>query len=92
VYYRKEPAKTRLDLSIAGYEPLEAGRNFKDRFKPVGNVTIYDDVPLPSLNSCVSHTKDFIALVKANGFAAYSFWTWDEAPAGIWKTFHTTPV
>jgi hypothetical protein len=92
VYYSKNPAKDRLKASIDGYTPLEKGRDFKDRYRPVGNITIFDDVPLPSLESCIRQTKDFISLIKVNGFKAYSFWCWDEAPAGLWQTFHTTPV
>jgi hypothetical protein len=88
VYYSTQPAATRLNKSIADYKQLETGRDFKDRYKPVGNITVFDDVPLPSVEACIKQTTDFIGLVKTNGFKAYSFWCWDEAPPGIWSTFH----
>jgi hypothetical protein len=92
VYYRSSPAKTRLDASIAGYEPLETGRDFQDRYKPVGNITLGSDVGLPNEATCLAAAKEFIGLVKTDGFKAYSFWCWDDAPQGIWEVFRTTPV
>jgi hypothetical protein len=92
LYYTAEPVADRLKLSTTGYGPLEKGRDFTDRYRPVGNITVTDDVPLPSVDICIQKTKDFIALMKTNGFKAYSFWCWDQAPPYLWSTFHATPV
>jgi hypothetical protein len=92
VYYQASPAKTRLDLSIAGYKPLETGRNFQDRYKPVGNITLGDDVSLPDEQTCIQTTKEFMGLIKQYSFKAYSFWCWDEAPASIWQVFQQSAV
>jgi hypothetical protein len=86
VYYQRNVA-TRLEASIRQYRALEGGRNFKDRYKPVGNITVRGDVPLPSPQACVEAAREFMRLVARNGFSAHSFWCWDEAPAEIWDLF-----
>ena len=86
VYYQGNVA-TRLEASIRQHRALEVGRNFQDRYKPVGNITVRGDVPLPSPQACVEAAREFMRLVDRNGFSAYSFW-WDEAPAQIWDLFH----
>jgi hypothetical protein len=91
LYYTKNVAD-RLDPSVADYSRLEASATFKDRYKPVGNITVFDDIPLPSAHDCCEKTKELIRLVHANGFQAYAFWCWDEAPPALWRTLHTTPV
>jgi hypothetical protein len=92
VYYRSSKVAARFNKSVRDYKPLEAGRDFKDRFKPTGNITMRDDVPFPSVKTCLAAAKAFIDLVKAGGYGAYSFWCWDTAPAEIWKFFRETPV
>jgi hypothetical protein len=92
VYYRETDISIRLNKSIAGYKPLEAGRNFKDRYKPVGNITMADDLPMPSVPICLEAAKNFIARCNQEGFPGYSFWCWDTAPKEIWDFFKSTPV
>jgi hypothetical protein len=92
IYYRAEPAAARLNKSIADYKQLEQGRDFADRYRPVGNITIFDDVALPNVEVCAKQTSDFIKLMKTNAFKAYSFWCWDQASPSAWSVFHTMPV
>jgi hypothetical protein len=92
VYYSSSKVATRFNKSVRDYTPLETGRDFKDRFKPTGNITVRDDVRLPSAKICLAAAKAFISLVKTGGYHAYSFWCWDSAPAEIWKFFRETPV
>lgn len=93
VYYRsEEQARSRLAKSVHGYQPLEAARDFKDRYKPTGNITIADDIPLPDVATCLAAAGSFIAAVKEGGFGGYSFWCWDSAPEEIWDFFRDTPV
>lgn len=92
VYYRSANPAARLAKSIAAYAPLEAGRNFKDRYKPTGNITMGDDIPLPDVATCLRATRNFMAEVKAKGFTGYSFWCWDTAPSEIWPLFKQEPV
>jgi hypothetical protein len=92
VYYRSKDVGTRLMKSVKGYVPLEQGRDFKDRYKPTGNITMADDLPLPDVETCLAAAHNFIALVKAGGYRGYSFWCWDTAPKEIWKFFAETPV
>jgi hypothetical protein len=92
VYYRTKKVATRLNKSVHDYKPLEAARNFKDRYKPTGNITMADDLPLPDAATCLAAALNFINLVKAGGYGGYSFWCWDTAPAEIWKFFRDTPV
>ena len=77
VYYQGNVA-TRLEASIRQHRALEVGRNFQDRYKPVGNITVRGDVPLPSPQACVEAAREFMRLVDRNGFSAYSFWCWDS--------------
>jgi hypothetical protein len=81
-----------LSKSIHDYKVVEAARNFKDRYKPTGNITISDDLPLPDVPTCLAATKNFIAAVNAGGYLGYSFWCMDTAPDAIWKLFKETPV
>jgi hypothetical protein len=92
VYYQSEDVGTRFGKSVHEYAALEAGRSFKDRFKPTGNITTSSDVPLPNADTCLAAAQKFIDLVHAGGFGAYSFWCWDSAPAEIWRFFRDTPV
>jgi hypothetical protein len=85
--YHKRDVATRLEASIRQYRALEAGRDFQDRYKPVGNITVRGDVALPNAQTCVEAAREFMRLVARNGFLAYSFWCWDEAPAEIWDLF-----
>lgn len=92
VYYRSEQVTPRLSKSIAAYLPLEAGRDFKDRYKPTGNITMGDDLPFPDVATCLQATRNFLGAVKAKGFKGYSFWCWDTAPAEIWPLLKAEPV
>lgn len=92
VYYQSKDVATRLNKSIHDYKPLEATRDFKDRYKPTGNITTRGDVKLPSTATCLAAAKNFIDLVKANGYRGYSFWCWDDAPDDIFQFFKDTPV
>jgi len=92
VYYRTTDVATRLNKSIRDYKPLEARRDFKDRYKPTGNITTAGDVKLRSTATCLAAAKKFIDLVKANGYRGYSFWCWDDAPDEIFQFFQDTPV
>jgi hypothetical protein len=92
VYYRTADVVTRLNKSIHDYKVVEAARDFKDRYKPTGNITISDDLPLADVATCLAATKNFISTVKADGFHAYSFWCMDTAPDAIWPLFKDTPV
>jgi hypothetical protein len=93
VYYRsEEQARSRLTKSVQGYQPLEAARDFKDRYKPTGNITTAADIPLPDVATCLAAARSFIAAVKEAGYGGYSFWRWDTAPEEIWDFFRDTPV
>ena len=83
VYYRVAAVATRLNKSIRDYTPLEAARDFKDRYKPTGNITMGDDLPLPDVRTCLAATKNFIKLVHTKGYRGYSFWCSDTAPDEI---------
>jgi hypothetical protein len=92
VYYRSADVATRLNKSIRDYMPLEATRDFKDRYKPTGNITVAGDLPLPDVRTCLAATKNFIDLVHAKGYRGYSFWCWDTAPEEIWPLFKAAAV
>ena len=92
VYYSSESVFGRLAQSIHDYQQLEQGKNFIDRYKPVGNITVHGDVALPSTKICLRKAKQFIDQVTTNGFHGYSFWCWDEAPEEIWDFFRTSPL
>jgi hypothetical protein len=93
VYYQSVPqVQTRLGKSVHDYKPLEASRNFVDRYKPTGNITTSGDIAMPSAQDCVTAAKTFIGLVHAAGYTGYSFWCWDEAPNDIWPLLKQTPV
>lgn len=93
VYYSiKKPPAQRLQDSVNGYTPLEATRNFQDRYKPVGNITTASDVALPDPQTCTDYFKAFLGLIKAGGYKAYSLWCWDDAPPAIFDTLRNTPV
>jgi hypothetical protein len=91
VYYTRS-VQARLDASIADYKKIDAGGEFDDRYKPVGNITIHGDVALPDAQACVTEAAQFIGLVAQRRFGAYSFWCWDDAPQEIWAFFKNTPV
>jgi hypothetical protein len=92
IYYQSKNVTMRFNKSAKQYTALEQGRNFKDRFKPTGNITVTGDVRLPNVATCLAAAQRFIDLVHAGGFTAYSFWCWDEAPSEIWEFFARTPV
>jgi hypothetical protein len=92
VYYQSKNVANRFNKSVHDYTPLEAQRDFKDRYKPTGNITMSDDLPLPDVATCLSAANNFINLVKTGGFGAYSFWCWDTAPEEIFEFFRNTPV
>ena len=92
VYYSTEAVATRLDKSIRAYRSLEAGRNFTDRYKPVGNITIHDEGALPSTAACLAKAADFMQLVETNGFKGYGFWCWDDSPEEIWPFLAAHPA
>jgi hypothetical protein len=92
VYYQSQDVATRFNKSVKEYAALEKDRNFKDRFKPTGNITVASDVALPDVATCLNAAQKFIDLVHVGGFAAYSFWCWDDAPADIWKFLQEAPV
>lgn len=92
VYYRSRDVATRLNKSIRDYKVVDGGRDFTDRYKPTGNITMSEDLPMPDVQSCLDAAKNFIDLMHANGFKGYSFWCWDTAPDKIWDFFRTTPV
>jgi len=91
VYYGETTPTARMSLSVKGYQPLEAGRNFKDRFKPVGNITTSDDVALPDEDTCDAYFKQFLGLVNTGGYKAYGLWCWDDAGPKIFDTLRNTP-
>lgn len=92
IYYRSADVATRFNKSVKEYDALEKRRNFKERFKPSGNITITGDVRLPNVHTCLAAARAFIDCVHAGGFAACSFWCWDAAPAEIWEFFREVPV
>ena len=92
VYYRSVDVTTRLDKSVHDYKVLEAARNFADRYKPTGNITVKGDVRFADVPTCVSATKNFLNVVRARGYEGHSFWCMDEAPSQIWDVFKNTPV
>jgi len=92
VYYRSTSVATRFNKSVRDYKPLEAARDFQDRYKPTGNISMTDDVSLPNVTTCLKAAAKFIDLVHAGGYHAYSFWCWDSAPDEIWEFFKNTAV
>jgi hypothetical protein len=92
VYYRSISVATRFNKSVRDYKSLEATRAFQDRYKPTGNISMTDDVSLPNVKTCLKAAANFIDLVHAGGYHAYSFWCWDSAPDEIWDFFKDTPV
>jgi hypothetical protein len=92
VYYRSINVATRFNKSVRDYKSLEVTRNFQDRYKPTGNITMTEDVSLPNVSTCLKAAANFIDLVHAGGYHAYSFWCWDSAPNDIWQFFKDIPV
>ena len=92
VYHRGHDVETRLARSIAGFAPLETGRDFADRYKPTGNISTRGDVRVGDAKECLAAAGQFIGLAKANGFAGYGFWCLDDAPGAIWDFLAKTPV
>jgi hypothetical protein len=92
IYYRSTSVSPRFKKSVRDYQALVPANSFKARFKPTGNITISDDLPLPDVASCLTAAQRFMALVKEGGFAAYSFWSWDSAPDEIFDLLRDTPV
>lgn len=90
VYYHTD-VPGRLNASVRDYSRIEPN-NFKDRYKPTGNITVRSDVALPDARTCVQKAGEFIGLVKSHGFTAYSFWCWDEAPDEIFDYLQGEPV
>lgn len=92
VYYRHGDVAGRLGRSIDGYGPLETGRDFRDRYKPTGNMSIRGDVKVGDAQQCLAAAREFIELVKAKGFAGHGFWCLDDAPDAIWDFLARTPA
>jgi hypothetical protein len=92
VYYQSKKVATRFNKSVHDYTPLEITRNFKDRYKPTGNITMSDDLPLPDVPTCLAAARNFIDLINNGGYRGYSFWCWDTAPEEIWDFFRDSPV
>lgn len=84
VYYRDIQVTDRLDRSIAGYQALERGRNFADRYCPTGNITMRGDIRFRNEDACVTATEVFIAAVKTHEFRAYGLWCLDDTTDGVW--------
>jgi hypothetical protein len=59
-----------------------AGRDFQDRYKPVGNITLGSDVGLPD-EATPSRTQEVYTARQNVRVRSYSFWCCDEAPQGI---------
>ncbi|MGM4914924.1 hypothetical protein [Rhizobium sp. 768_B6_N1_8] len=93
VYYQSATVDRRFNKSAKDYgDLLETPTAFADRFKPTGNITVNEDLPLPDTQTCVQAAAKFISLVKAKKLSAYSFWCWDGAPKEIWDFFKNTPA
>jgi hypothetical protein len=92
VYYRSADVATRFNRSTRDYQPLETTRDFTDRYKPTGNITMTEDLPLPDVDTCLQAAHNFLALVHAGRYTGYSFWCLDTAPGEIWDFFRDTPV
>lgn len=92
VYYRIADPSQRLGKSVHDYKALLPAADFKARYKPTGNITMKDDLPLPDVQTCLTATAAFINLVHAAGYQSYSFWCWDTAPPAIWPLFNQTPL
>jgi hypothetical protein len=92
VYYTSKTPGTRLAKSVHDYKALVPAGEFVSRYKPTGNITIGDDIPLPDVETCLIATSAFIDLVKHAGYQSYSFWCADTAPDEIWALFNNTPV
>lgn len=68
VYYRTENIVTRLDKPVHDYKIAEGARNFQDRYRPTGNVTITGDIPFSSVHACLTATRNFITAVEHRGY------------------------
>ncbi|TAT71050.1 hypothetical protein [Rhizobium ruizarguesonis] len=91
VYYQSASVDRRFNKSAKDYANLLGNAaDFPDRFKPTGNITVNEDLPLPDAKTCVEAAGRFIRLVKEKQLAAYSFWCWDGAPTEIWEFFKDT--
>ncbi|QDF38175.1 hypothetical protein FJN17_11685 [Bradyrhizobium symbiodeficiens] len=91
VYYRTENIVTRLDKSVHDYKIAEGARNFQDRYRPTGNVTITGDIPFSSVHACLTATRNFITAVEHRGYGGYSFWCMDEALQELWPLLEDLP-
>nr|AWM07684.1 hypothetical protein CIT39_15350 [Bradyrhizobium symbiodeficiens] len=91
VYYRTENIVTRLDKSGHDYKIAEGARNFQDRYRPTGNVTITGDIPFSSVHACLTATRNFITAVEHRGYGGYSFWCMDEALQELWPLLEDLP-
>lgn len=91
VYYRTENIITRLDKSVHDYKIAEGARNFQDRYRPTGNVTVKGDIPFSSVHACLAATRNFITAVDQRGYGGYSFWCMDEAPKELWPLLEDLP-
>ncbi|MCE1235829.1 MAG: hypothetical protein LWW93_05675 [Hyphomicrobiales bacterium] len=59
-------------------------------FAPVGAGWIGPDGGCESASACAERAATFIALVKARGYAEYSFWHWGGAPLALWEVLNST--
>lgn len=80
VYYRVANPAPRLAKSVNDYRTLLPSADFMARYKPTGNVTMGGDVGFHDVGVCQSATREFLRIVKRDGYAAHSFWCWDNAP------------
>lgn len=92
VYYQSGHVAARLEKSVRNYRTLLPPQQFVGRYKPTGNITVSDNLPLASAAECVHAARQFTAQVQAAGYFAHSFWCWDAAPDEIWRFFQETPV
>jgi hypothetical protein len=94
VYYRVADPAPRLAKSVNDYRMLVPSTDFIARYKPTGNVTIGEDVGFHDVGVCQSATREFLRIVKRDGYAAHSFWCWDNAPKeafDIWAEVSAPP-
>jgi len=92
VYYRSADPLPRLAKSVSDYRKLVPSMDFGARYKPTGNITMGEDVGFPDVKSCQSATRAFLQLVTKDGYAAHSFWCWDNAPKEAFDILAQVPV
>jgi hypothetical protein len=87
VYYGgSSSVVNRLDRAI------QANKQLKIPFVPVGAGWIGDDGGCASASACAERAKAFIKLVHEHQYQGYSFWHWLGVPAKLWEVFFTESV